>query len=30
MVTNIVGVGDTDRLPGLRRPLMRVAAQFVG
>ena len=30
MVTNIVGVGDIDRLPGLRRPLMKVAAQFTG
>ncbi len=30
MVTNIVGVGDIDRLPTLRKPLMQLAAQITG
>lgn len=28
MVTNIIGVGDTDRLPALREPLMALARQL--
>jgi AcrR family transcriptional regulator len=28
MVTNLIGVGDAERLSELRRPLMKVAAQF--
>lgn len=28
MVTTLVGVGEADRLPGLRQPLMRLAAQI--
>lgn len=30
MVTNMVGVGETDRLPELRKPMIQLAAQITG
>jgi hypothetical protein len=30
MVTNAVGVGETESLPALHRPLMRLAGRILG